>query len=218
MGDSSGRVAAECPACSPDEATAHEVLQPGGQATVRCTDCGHVHKTAVDGETRVERRVIVSQAGDSLETRTDLPREDRLSTGEEFLVETEEGVFTVRLTSLETDDGDRTEAARVEDVRTVWTRAVGNVALNLTLHPKSGAGSEEDTRSVTIHVPGSEEFVVDETHEFGGEEFTVEGILLREDATGYGFRKLDHAGDAVAAKDVKRLYARDESSSAWSAW
>lgn len=218
MSDPTGRVAADCPACSTDAPTAHEVLKPDGEATVRCTECGHVHKTHLEDETRVERRVIVSQAGDSFETRTDLPPDDRLTTGEEFLVETDEGVFTVRLTSLETDDGDRTESARVEDVRTVWTRAVGNVAVNLTLHPKSGSGTDTDTRSVTIHVPGSEEFVVDETHEFGEEAFTVEGILLREDATGYGFRKLDHAGDAVAAKDVKRLYARDESTSAWSAW
>ena len=28
----------------------------------------------------------------------------------------------------------------------------------------------------------------------------------------------DHPGDAAEAKDLKRVYARDESSSAWSAW
>lgn len=218
MNDSTGRVPAVCPACSPESPTAHEVLQPGGQATARCTECGHVHKTSVDDEPLVERRVIVSQEGDSFETTTELPPDDRLVTGEEFLVETAEGVFTVRLTSLEIEGGDRTESARVEDVRTVWTRAVGNVGVNLTLHPKSGSAPDAATRSVKIHVPGNEEFVVSESHGYGDEAFTVEGILLREDATGYGFRKLDHAGDAVAAKDVKRLYARDESTSAWSAW
>jgi len=122
---------------------------------------------------------------------------------------------TVRITSLETDGG-RSEAAVAEDVETIWTRAVGNVSVSVTAHPEGGG--HDETRSFDLQVPGDYEFVVGETDELGGEEFTVEGILVRDDAVGYDFEKLDHDGDTVLAKDSKRVYARDESTSAWSAW
>jgi uncharacterized Zn finger protein len=197
--------------------TAHEVLKPGGQATVRCTECGHVHKTRLESERTVERKVVVSQDGDSFTATVDAPAGETVAVGEEFLLETEEAIMNVRITDLELD-GERVSRAPVEDVRTFWTRAVGNVAVNLTLHPKSGA--REETRSIKIQVPGDEEFVVGQTHEYGDESFTVENVHVRESALGrYEFQKLGHEGDAVMAKDVKRLYARDENATrAWSAW
>ncbi|WP_394350143.1 hypothetical protein [Salinigranum salinum] len=33
-----------CPSYSPGDPTVHEVVKPGGQSTVRCTECGHVRK------------------------------------------------------------------------------------------------------------------------------------------------------------------------------
>lgn len=218
MSEPTERIAAGCPACSPDAPTAHEVLASGGQATVRCTECGHVHKVSLSEETTVERRVIVSQEGDSVEAWTGFPPDERLAAGDEFLLETEEGVFSVRVTSLELGDRKRADAAPAEEVRTVWARAVGNVTVNLTLHPKEGAGSGNDTRSLKIHVPGDEEFIVGKTQEYGSEEFTVDQLMVREDAQGYPTDKLERPGDAAAAKDIKRVYARDESTTMWSAW
>jgi len=215
MTEPAERVALPCPACSPELETVHEVLSSGGQATVRCGDCGHVHKTALPEERTVERNVVVSQGGESVPSTVEVPAGETLAVGEEFLLETEEAVLTVRITSLELAEG-RTDEAVAEDVRTIWGRAVGNVAVNVTAHPKGGA--HDETRGLSLQVPGDYEFVVGETDELEGEEFTVEGITLREDATGYDHRKLDHAGDAALAKDVKRLYVRDESTSAWSAW
>jgi DNA-binding HxlR family transcriptional regulator len=52
----------------------------------------------------------------------------------------------------------------------------------------------------------------------GEEQFTVEGLQIREDAPEYRHEKLDHPGDLAYAKDLKRVYARDESLAAWSAW
>lgn len=212
------RVAVHCPSCSPAAETAHEVLSEGGQSTVRCGECGHVHKTTVESASTVERRVIVSQDDESTEARVDVPPEEELSTGQEFLVETDEAILTARITSLELTDGSRSDAALAREVRTVWTRAVGNVAVNLTLHPKDGG--HDRTRSVKIQVPGDEEFAVGRTHEYGGEEFTVERFLVREDATGYEREGYDYGGDRALAKDLKRIYARDEDSQqrAWSGW
>jgi len=215
MSNTSERVGLSCPACAPDSETVHEVLSTGGQATVRCTDCQHVHKTALPEQRTVQRDVVVSQDGESFPATVDVPAAETLAVGEEFLLETEAALMTVRITSLELAAG-RTEEVPAEDVETIWTRAVGNVSVNVTAHPKSGA--HDETRSTTVQVPGDYEFVVDESEELGGEEFTVEGILVRDDATGYEFDKLDHDGDSAIAKDVKRLYARDESTTAWSAW
>ena len=215
MSNATERVAVVCPACSPESETVHEVLRPGGQATVRCTDCSHVHKTALPEQRTVERKVVVSQEGDSFSTTVDAPAAETLAVGEEFLVETAEAILTVRITSLEQGDS-RTDEATAEAVDTIWTRAVGNVTVPVTAHPKSG--EHDQTRSVDLQVPGDYEFVVGETDELSDEEFTVEGIYLRDDARGYEHEKLDFDGDAAVAKDIKRLYVRDESTDAWSAW
>ncbi|MFC7249236.1 HVO_0476 family zinc finger protein [Halomicroarcula sp. GCM10025324] len=209
------RIALPCPACSPDLETVHEVLKPGGQVTVRCTACDHVHKERLPEERTVQTDVVVSQDGDSFSAQVDVPEDEDLKVGEEFLLETEEAVMTVRITSLETTDG-RTEEAPVTDVETVWSRAVGNVAINVTMHPKDGR--HDETESSKLQVPGDFEFVVGETEQFGDEEFTVEGIHVRDDAHGYQHEKLDFDGDMAFAKDITRLLVRDESTTAWSAW
>lgn len=206
MSEGGERVAATCPGCSPDVPTGHEVLSQGGHATVRCTDCGHVHKTRIGAPATVERRVVVSQEGESLETVVDVPAEEPLAVGEEFAVETDDAVMTVRITSLQVGDEQRTDSAPAGSVRTVWTRAVGNVAVDLTLHPRSGDGTA--TRSRKLRLPGDAELVVGQTHEHGDLSFRAERILVREDAVGYDADKLDRPGESAVAKDVKRLYAR----------
>jgi uncharacterized Zn finger protein len=217
MEDTTERVAVACPGCSPGVETVHEVLSTGGgQATVRCTECQHVHKErTLPDETEVSREVVVSQDGESFSTAVDVPEGEQLAVGEEFLAETDEAILTVRITSLELDGG-RTEEAPVEDVETIWTRAVGNVSVDLTVHPKSG--EHDETRSLKFQLPGDYEFVVGETDEFDDLECTVEKIMVRDDATGYQHEQLEFDGDAAFAKDIKRVYVRDESTTAWSAW
>lgn len=215
MDEPSERIGLPCPACSPDVETVHEILKTGGQATVRCTECEHVHKQQLPETQTMTKDVIVSQDDESFSASVEVPESETLAVGEEFLLETDEAILTVRITSLELDQG-RTEEASADDVRTIWTRAVGNVSVNVTAHPKSG--EHDETRSFRLQVPGDYEFQIDETEELGGEEFTIEGIYLSDDASGYEHEKLDFAGDVALAKDVKRLYVRDESTTAWSAW
>lgn len=204
-----------CPACSPETQTVHEVLSPGGQTTVRCTECDHVHKTKIEEERTVERDVIVSQDGESFHTQVKAPAGEEIAVGEEFIVDTEEMIMTVRITTIELDGG-RTERAPVEEVQTIWTRAVDNVSVSVTLNPSDGR--HDQTRSFDALVPGDEEFTVGETEELGEEEFTIKSIKLRGDAAGYDHSQLDFEGDSASAKDILRVYADDESSAAWSAW
>jgi uncharacterized Zn finger protein len=177
-----------------------------------------VHKTRLPTEETVERDVVVSQDGESFTARTEAPADESVAVGEEFLLDTPEAIMTVRITSLELGDEQRAEEATVSDVETFWTRAVGNVSVDTTVHPKEGTGGREDTYSTELYVPGEYEFEVGAVDDFGDEEFTVEGIYIREDAHGYDFDKLDEGGDTAVAKDIKRLYVRDQTTSAWSAW
>ncbi|ELZ74958.1 MULTISPECIES: HVO_0476 family zinc finger protein [Haloferax] len=214
--DAGERVPLSCPTCSPDEPTVHEVLKPGGHSTVRCTECGHVHKEKIEVPNEIDMNVVVSQDGSSVSTKVSAPAEAEIAKGEEFIVDTPEAIQLVRITGIEVGPEERTEEAQVKDVKTVWTRVVDNVAVNVTVHPKDG--KREDTRSITVNVPGDYEFVVGETESFGDEEVEIEGLVVREDAPEYRHGKLDHPGDMVYAKDAKRVYARDQTSTAWSAW
>ncbi|WP_439028457.1 HVO_0476 family zinc finger protein [Haloarchaeobius sp. DT45] len=210
------RVAVPCPSCATGE-TVHEVLKERGDMyTVRCTECSHVHKERIEEEETVNVKVVVSQDGESFTARVDAPAEETVAVGEEFILDTEEAIMTVRITDLEVGKEQRTDEALAKDVDVFWTRAVGNVGVNVTIHPRDGRNNE--TRAEKVHVPGDYEFTVGETEVFGENEFTVKGIAVRQDAEGYHQDHLNHAGDTVIAKDAKRVYAWDEETTAWSAW
>lgn len=211
------RVATACPSCSPGAQTIHEVVTSGGGLlTLRCTSCGHVHKAAPPDDTTVERKVIVSQSGDSLATTVEASPDETVSVGDEFVVDTEAAIMAVRVTDLQTGPESRSETASIEAVETIWTRAVDNVIVNVTLHPSDG-GSDE-TRSIDLGVPGDHEFVIGDVEEHGDERFSVTGLIIREEAEGYPDRRLDRRRDTALAKDVKRVYGVDETTDAWSAW
>ena len=213
------RLAVDCPSCSSAEPTVHEVLtEGGGRTTVRCTDCGHVHKTRIEPDARVERDVVVSQDDESFSTRTAVDPAETLAVGEEFIVDSEAAIVQVRITGLELGPEERAEEARAEDVSTIWTRGIDNVTVKTTLNPKEGTGDRESSRSFDLRVPGDHEFVVGGTESLGDEEFRVKAIQVRDDAPEYRHGKLDHEGDVVYARDVKRLYGTDRTTSAWSAW
>ena len=215
--DAGDTLALSCPACSPHDDTVHEVLKPGGTATVRCNDCEHVHKETIESTAAVEKRVIVSQGGESISTHIDVDPEETVAVGDEFVVDTPEAIFQARVTSLEQQDGDaRPESAVAEDLEAIWTRAIDNVSVNVTLHPNDD--SRDDSRSLTINVPGDYELSVGATESFGDDEFTITGLLVRDDAEGYRFDQFDEDGDMVYAKDCKRVYGVDEQTTAWSAW
>lgn len=207
------RAPAACPAC--EKETVHEVLSPGGQATVRCTECQHTHKTELSEPETAELDVIVSQDGESWPSTYETDPDEEIETGAEFIVETPEAIQQVQVTAIETET-ERQEAAPVEAIETLWTRVVDNVGVNVTIHPNDG--SRDRSRSEKLYVPGDHEFTVGETREAGDEEFEVTAVHLRDDAEGYPTDTLDREGDVAFAKHVKRLYGRDERTSAWAGW
>ena len=219
MSQRSERVPLPCPSCSPTEGTVHEILKPGGQTTVRCTECGHVHKEKIEMPDEVTIDVVVSQDGDSYKATLDAAAEEEIQEGDEFVVETEQAIQQVRVTSIEIGPERRTDQAEMSEVETVWSRVVDNVGVNVTIHPKEGDGQNEQSRSIKAFVPGDFEFTVGEVCEFGDDEFEVDSVQLRDEiADDYRHKKLDHEGDTGFAKDIKRVFGRDTKTTAWSAW
>ncbi|ADD05713.1 UCP015877 family protein [Natrialba magadii ATCC 43099] len=217
MNDIPDRIPTPCPSCSPDLETVHEVLtEGGGSLTVRCSECGHVHKIQPEQEREVTLDVVVSQDDESFTANVTTPDGATIEVGDEFLLETEEVLSTVRVTSLELDGQRRVESAPADEIETVWTREVDNVSVDITIHPQDG--SRDDSRSITVHVPGDYEFEVGAVDDFGDDEFEIDAFVVRKAVTGYDRDRYDMEGDTVPAKDVKRIYAYDETSSAWSAW
>lgn len=207
-GNDSEQAATPCPACSPETPTVHTVLKPGGHATVRCRECGHVHKQRLPETGATTLAVIISQDGESLSTSIERQRDAELAVGDEFIVEAEAGVFTVETTALELADESRPQQATAADVRTVWTRAVGNVSVPVTVHPQPGTGHRQDSYSATLQLPGEYTVTVGEEETVADTTVTVEGIHRR--AGEGGDRKLDSPGAAAPAKEVERIYARDQ--------
>ncbi|ELY46633.1 HVO_0476 family zinc finger protein [Natronorubrum sulfidifaciens] len=219
MTDIPDRIPVPCPSCSPDLETVHEVLtttEGGGTVTVRCSECSHVHKIQPEREREVTLDVIVSQDGESFTANVTTPEDETIEVGDEFILETEEVLSTVRVTSLELDGQKRTEKASADEIEAVWTREVDNVAVNITVHPQDG--SRNDSHSITVHVPGDYEFEVGATETFGDDEFEIDAFVVRKDASGYHRDRYEEPGDTIFAKDTKRVYAYDEQTSAWSAW
>lgn len=211
--ESGDQVAVGCPACSPDSEELHEVLKPDGDTTVRCRSCGHVHKVTIEESSREETRVVVSSGGDSIRTTAMVPTDEVLAVGEEFVADTEDGLMGVRITSLEGHDGERVESAEGADVSTIWTRAVDNLGVPVTIHPADGR--REGTVSETYYLPGDEPITVGDSMPLSDDTVRVERILLRDDVIHDGVDKLEHTGDEAVAKDVKRVFGRRIGEDTW---
>ena len=211
------QVGLRCPACSPETEQVHEVLSTGGHETVRCRSCGHVHKVQLQGSSTVTVRTVISFEEESERTTVDVPTNEELSIGEEFIADLEDGPVGVRITSLERSDGTRVASSESVDVGTIWARAVDNVAVRATIHP--GDGSHDGTVSETYYLPGDDVLTIGESIPHLDDVVTIEGLVIREDAVTYDRAKLQKRGDSASAKDVKRIYAQRKPTDSWtSAW
>lgn len=219
MSEQEQRVITPCPSpsCSATGEVMHEIVKRrADQFTVTCTACGHTHKTNPPSTQYVERDVIVSHDGDSFATTIEAPLHESVQVGEEFIIDNDDILMAVRITDLELGPEHRATNATIEDVSTFWTRAVDNVYVNVTLHPADG--KRQDSQSIEMGVPGDYEFEVGSREAHGDITMQINGLVIRDDAIDYPTTKLDRRGDSAPAKDIKRIYATDTRSTAWSAW
>jgi uncharacterized Zn finger protein len=178
-----------CPECG--EFTEHVTVKLGREHLVRCEVCGTVHPTKLERTRLVPLRVIIS-ATEASERRTiEVPAEDILEVGGELLVDDGIGdVAMVEITSIELEGERRVETARAVDVLTLWTRAVDEVVVKVSVHWRG------KTTSYAISARGDETFVVGEARTADGRRFRVEKIKLRD----------GRSPDRAAAKDIIRVW------------
>lgn len=217
MTEAGDQVAVVCPACSPHQPTLHEALTNGAEPTVRCRECRHVHSARVESTAEEQAiRTIVSQGAESITATVELPADATAEVGQELVVETADAIYTVEVTSLEDDAGGRHDKLPIAETSTLWTRDVGNVAVDVTIHPPSN--TTEGSRSTVLRVPGDDAFTIGEEATVDGEPVRVHGIHLRQPTEADGLRKLNQPGDTALARDIARLYVTSRRTVRRSPW
>jgi uncharacterized Zn finger protein len=181
-----------CPVC--EEERDHEILKEGKEPTVRCTVCGHTHRNTSETDTVTMVRTIVSTGKESRVCTTELDKEEIYRSGDSVVVECGDEVQSVEITGIEVE-GRRTERAKGSAIITLWTRAIREVTVKISLH--------EGWRTTPLYLDarGIEEFEVDREYRIGTRRFRISHIKLRND------RFLRRAGEKAPAKDIKRIYA-----------
>ena len=139
-------------------------------------------------------RVIVSKGERSLHVTALLS--GIIKVGDEFVVDDEKTgeAYHVQISSIEVGDK-RKESALAEDIKTVWARAIDEVAVKIAISHR------ETTESLEMKVPGEQEFVIGEKLEVNGRGLRIIRIKIRDG--GFKSRK----GIAVRASDIRRIYA-----------
>jgi uncharacterized Zn finger protein len=181
-----------CPSCG--EECDHVVLDDSRNPVVRCTLCGHTHRTVpVKEEEEIPVRVIVSQEGESRACSASLEQGEYVAVGDFLAAECGEEVCGVEVTSIEAG-GKRVRRAKAGDATTLWTRAIDQVVVRASVH-KGWV-----TRPVSVVCEGEEEFSVGASWTFGPLPFRITHMKLRDG------RVLRRDGQRATARSVKRIY------------
>lgn len=178
-----------CPECG--DFTEHVTVKLGREHLVKCEVCGTVHPLKLERTKLASLRVIISATDASQRRVIEIPAEDRLKVGDEILVDDDVGdVAMVEITSIELEGGRRAERAKAGDVKTLWTRAVDEVVVKISVHWRG------KTTSYSIPARGDETFHVGEARTADGRRFRVEKIKLRD----------GRSPERAHAKDIVRVW------------
>jgi len=180
----------KCPSCSPNQETSHAILKNTKNIHVKCEECGYVHELKTEKE--IPLRIIISKSDKSFHKQIFLS--GKLSIGDELLVDDEDETILVEVSSIEIGDK-RKNSARVEEITTIWARAINEVILKISLNLR------ETTKPIELKVSGDKEYVVGDKINISGYEYEIKQIKKRKG--GFVRKK----GESVKAKDIKRIFA-----------
>jgi len=181
-----------CPSCSPDIPVNHIILKGRKDELLQCQECKSVHKEKKIRNSLV--RVIVSKGKESVNTRAVLS--GMIRKDDEIVIDDEETgeAYLVKITSIEVGDK-RQDEGKAEDIKTIWARAIDEAIVKFAISHR------ETTESVSMRVPGEQEFIIGDKVEVNNRKLKIVRIKIRDG--GFKSRK----GVAVKAKYVKRIYA-----------
>ena len=168
------------------------MLKDTDEHLLQCEECGSVHKEKKPRKVPV--RVIVSKGEKSLHLQTLLSGIIRVD--DELIVDDEVSgeAYLVKISSIEVGDK-RKEGASAGTIKTLWARAVDEVVVKIAISHR------QTTESIEMRVPGEKEFTIGDKVRVNDRELKIIRIKIRDG--GFKSRK----GIAVAAKDIKRIYA-----------
>jgi len=178
-----------CPGCGQE--SEHTIIKSGQEKLVKCRECGTAHSLQEKKPRLASIKVVVNRDGLSEPYQIKLPADEELKVGADLVVDDESrDVVLTEITSLETDR--RVKKAHASEVKTVWTRAVDEVALKISVY------RDGKTQALKMPISGEEIFEVGETLEAEGVRFQISKMKLRSQ----GF------SDSAQAKDIQRIWGR----------
>jgi uncharacterized Zn finger protein len=182
-----------CPACG--EVMEHEVIARGRNPLARCLECGSVHSFEAAKEKKTFRvKAIVSAEGISRVCQVEMEEGEPCRIGDRFVALCGDEYIGVEVTAIERG-GSRAKKAISNDITTLWTRKVEEVAVRISLH------SGRTTTSLQIIVPGEEPFVVGEAYKAGQRRIRVSRIKIRQGTM------LRREGAKAQAREIRRIFA-----------
>ncbi len=184
----------DCPQCR--DARGHEVLSGRGggagggfDCTVKCNECGFVHKSSIAPSKEVLVPLIVSDQEKSRKTTILLEEDDVLQVGEELLMEE----YPVKITAIEVDPNRRVERSEVPAITTIWCMRYDRLKIGLSVNRK------RTTTSVYFWVHPEEDISIGDIVNIGGEEIVITKIKTPYAAYSKG---------SMISEKISRLYGR----------
>ena len=185
-------VTLECPLCGADRD--HEILKESGEVLVRCSTCGHIHHVKWEQKPPLRVRAVVSSGERSKVCSVELESEEEVAFGDVITAECDGEAYGVEITGIEKGEH-RVERARGSEIRTLWTRAVEQVVVRVSVH------SGRTTTPLYLASEGKREYEVGERYRAGKGWFRISHIKLRNG------RFMRRKGDRAVAMSIKRVYA-----------
>ncbi len=179
-----------CDTCK--EETEHTLLRED-KNLYQCVECNTVVEFVPEKE--LELKAIISKGSESEVGKLKVKKGELLEKGEEVVVEVGDGFRVGEITSLELENGKRSEVARAENVKTVWLRDVGEVFVKFSLH------KGPVTTPYIINSPGETEFMIGEILNIEKGRYKITRMKLIDG------RLLKKPGQKAKAKEIKRIYA-----------
>ncbi len=185
-------VIAECPNCGESPHTIIKGRMGSSRrtldATVRCSECEHVHHVSIKDKVDVKVRMIISDGRVSRKEIIELNPDDVVAVGDEMFA----GRDYVQIRSIEAGER-RVRSAPVKDISTIWARIFDTLKVRISIHRGS--------RSVSRYVlaPPDEEFGVGDVISLdGGAKAAVEKIKTVD----------GRSPKRAQAREIVRLYGK----------
>lgn len=185
-------VTLECPLCGVDRD--HEILKESGEVLVRCNTCGHIHRVTWEQKPLLKVRVVVSSGERSMVCSTEMETEEEVTLGDVITAECDGEAYGVEITGIEKGE-QRVKRARGSEIRTLWTRAIEQVVVRVSIH------SGRTTTPLYLTSEGTREYEVGERYRAGKGWFRISHIKLRNG------RFMRRKGERAVAMSIKRVYA-----------